>query len=68
MKEIRYRDLVKILQANGAVKVRTVGSHETWRVGNCQTVVPHHVKVAPGTLRSIRDHLAPCLGRDWLGQ
>ena len=68
MREVSYRELVKILRENGVVKIRTVGSHETWRVGNCQAVVPHHAKVSPGALRSIRDHLAPCLGKDWLGQ
>jgi len=50
MKEVPYRELVKILRANGAVKIRAVGSHETWRVGKCQTVVPHHAMVSPGAL------------------
>jgi predicted RNA binding protein YcfA (HicA-like mRNA interferase family) len=48
--------------------VRTVGSHEVWRLGACEAVVPHHQVVAPGTLRNIRDQLAPCAGKEWLGQ
>jgi predicted RNA binding protein YcfA (HicA-like mRNA interferase family) len=68
VKPIRYTELVKILRANGAEKVRTVGSHETWKVGSCQAVVPHHPTIAAGTLRNIQDRLAPCLGKGWLGQ
>lgn len=45
---------MKILRANGAEKVRTVGSHETWKVGICQAVVPHHPTIAVGTLRNIQ--------------
>jgi predicted RNA binding protein YcfA (HicA-like mRNA interferase family) len=62
-------ELARLLRSVGAVKVRTLGSqHEVWRVGRCQTVVPHHGTVAAGTLRKIGDQLAPCVGEDWLGQ
>ena len=66
MKEIRYRELARLLRRLGVERVRTVGSHEVWKIGTCQTVVPHHPVVAPGTLRKIRQQLAPCLGEDWL--
>lgn len=68
MKPIRYGELVKLLKGIGAEKVRTEGSHEVWKVGNCQTVVPHHPTIALGTLRKIRGQLAPCAGEDWLEQ
>lgn len=68
MKAVRYSELVKLLRGIGAENVRTVGSHEVWRLGTCQAVVPHHQLVAPGTLRKIRDQLAPCAGEEWLGQ
>lgn len=61
-------ELVKHLRRLGVDKVRETGSHEVWRVGRCQTAVPKHRTIAPGTLRKIRDHLAPCLGEDWLTQ
>lgn len=66
MKAIRYRELTRLLRRLGVEKVRTVGSHEVSRIGQCQAVVPHHPVVAPGTLRKIREQLAPCLGEDWL--
>lgn len=68
MKPIRDTELVKILPANGAEKVRTVGSPETWKVGSCQAVVPRHPTIAAGTLRNIQDRLAPCIGKGWFGQ
>ena len=66
MKEIAKTELIKILRRLGAVKVRESGDHEVWRVGACQTAIPKHRTIAPGTLRSIREHLAPCLGERWL--
>jgi predicted RNA binding protein YcfA (HicA-like mRNA interferase family) len=66
MKKIRYRDLARLLRRLGVEKVRTVGSHEVWKIGTCQTVVPHHSVVAAGTLRKIQEQLAPCLGEGWL--
>ena len=68
MKPVPYSELAKLLRSIGAEKVRAVGSHEVWRLGTCQAVVPHHQVVAPGTLRKIRDQLAPCAGKEWLGQ
>ena len=66
MKEITKAELIKILRQHGAVKVRESGNHEIWRVGACQTAIPKHRTIAPDTVRSIRDHLAPCLGERWL--
>jgi hypothetical protein len=48
------------------MKVRTVGSREVWKIGTCQTIVPHYATVAPGTPPRIREQLAACLGEDWL--
>ena len=66
MREMPYRQLVRVLRANDVELKRTTGSHEVWVIGPCATVVPHHRMIAPGTLRSIERHLAPCLGKDWL--
>lgn len=63
-----YRALVKLLKAHGCVCTRTEGSHERWETpdGKCRTSLVHVQEIAPGTLRNIRDDLAPCLGKDWL--
>lgn len=46
--------------------MREDGDHEVWRVGTCQTYVPKHRMISAGVCRSIRDALAPCLGKDWM--
>jgi predicted RNA binding protein YcfA (HicA-like mRNA interferase family) len=54
MKELRYKDLVKLLEAAGAVKIREgKGSHQIWKRGNLTASVPNHRVVSPGTLRDI---------------
>lgn len=68
MKPMKLRALRKLLADLGCEEVRQDGtSHLIIRCGNCQTTVPiHGTEVPPGTLRAIRDHLAPCLGKGWL--
>jgi predicted RNA binding protein YcfA (HicA-like mRNA interferase family) len=66
VKETAKADLVRFLRRHGVTKVRESGSHEVWRVGRCQTAVSKHRTIAAGTLRKVRDHLAPCFGEDWL--
>jgi predicted RNA binding protein YcfA (HicA-like mRNA interferase family) len=66
MKSMAKQQLVKLLKANGVHLVRQDGDHEVWRVGECQTYVPKHKTISAGVCRSIRDALAPALGRDWL--
>jgi len=60
------RELVRLLIRNGVSKIREDGDHEVWRVGTCQTYVPKHRVISAGVCRSIRDALAPCLGKDWM--
>jgi hypothetical protein len=64
VKPIRYTELVKILQANGAEKVRTVGLHETWKVGSCQAAVPHHPRLLPGRYATSKTAWLRASGKD----
>ncbi len=55
------------LRRLGCEQVRQRGSHQIWRCGTCQTVIPMHTgDLPPGTLRSIERDLEPCLGRKWI--
>jgi predicted RNA binding protein YcfA (HicA-like mRNA interferase family) len=65
---MKYRQLKKLLTQHGVKHVSTVGSHEKWKIGNCTTSVPRDSEIAPGTLREIEKHLAPCLGEGWLNK
>ena len=51
----KYRKVIKVLRRNGFIFRRSSGSHEIW--WNEQTkstcVVPHHIEVKGGTIRSI---------------
>ena len=61
------RALVRKLREHGCQSVRQRGSHQIWRCGNCQTVIPMHTgDLTPGTLKSIERDLEPCLGPKWL--
>ena len=61
------RALIRRLRERGCESVHQRGSHQTWRCGNCQTVIPVHPgDLTPGTLRSIERDLEPCLGPKWL--
>ncbi|MDP1743756.1 MAG: type II toxin-antitoxin system HicA family toxin [Candidatus Amesbacteria bacterium] len=55
MKPLRYTDVIKKVKKAGFVFRRSTGSHEIW--WNYKTlktcVVPHHIEVAPGTLKNI---------------
>jgi predicted RNA binding protein YcfA (HicA-like mRNA interferase family) len=64
---VTARVLIGKLREHGCHSVRQSGSHQIWRCGNCQTVVPVHAgDLTPGMLRSIVRDLAPCLGANWL--
>jgi predicted RNA binding protein YcfA (HicA-like mRNA interferase family) len=59
--------MTRKLRGQGCQPVRQKGSHQVWRCGQCQTVVPLHLgDLTPGTLRSIERDLEPCLGAKWL--
>lgn len=60
-------ELRRILRQHQCIEVRQTGSHLIIRCGTCQTTIPVHSGDIPkGTLASIKRHLAPCLGEDWL--
>ncbi len=55
MKPLRYTDVIKKVKKAGFVFRRSTGSHEIWWSDktNKTCVVPHHIEVAPGTLKNI---------------
>jgi predicted RNA binding protein YcfA (HicA-like mRNA interferase family) len=55
MKPLRYTDVIKKVKKAGFVFRRSTGSHEIWwnDKSNKTCVVPHHIEVAPGTLKNI---------------
>lgn len=63
------RELTRRLRERDCSSVRQRGSHQIWRCGDCQTVIPIHAgDITPGTLRSIERDLEPCLGAKWLSR
>jgi len=61
------RVIIRKLRERGCGSVRQRGSHQIWRCGNCQSVIPLHAgDLTPGPLRSIERDLEPCLGLKWL--
>jgi len=61
------RVIIRKLRERGCGSVRQRGSHQIWRCGNCQSVIPLHAgDLTPGTLRSIERDLEPCLSLKWL--
>jgi predicted RNA binding protein YcfA (HicA-like mRNA interferase family) len=64
------REIVRRMrkQAESAVLLRQVGSHQQWLVNShCRVTVPVHTgDVTPGVVSSIRRQAAHCLGRNWL--
>ena len=55
MKPMRYSDIIKKVKKAGFAFRRATGSHEIWWNFKTQKtcVVPHHIEVAPGTLKNI---------------
>ena len=63
------RALVRKLRELGCQPLRQRGSHQIWRCGNCQTVIPIHTGDIPaGTLRAVERDLEPCLRPRWLSR
>ncbi len=65
---MRTRDLRKPLRAKGCVEGGGKGSHEKWTApgGRSTTLKAGVTEQAPGTLRSIQEHLAPEFGAGWM--
>ena len=68
-RQMTARELRGLLKQFGCVEVRQKGSHLRVECGRCDTTIPVHrgEDIRPGTLRQIERDLAPCLGKDWLG-
>lgn len=68
MRNLKVRDLVRILRKRGCHQVRQRGSHRIWACGICKTTVAGDdgETIPTGTLKSIQRDLAPCLGEGWL--
>lgn len=45
--------MIKVLEAQGFIRVRSKGSHVSLQKGELRTVVPLHDELAPGTLLAI---------------
>ena len=61
------RVVIHKLRERGCQSVRQRGSHQVWRCGDCQTVIPIHTgDLTPGVLGSIERDLVLCLGPRWL--
>jgi predicted RNA binding protein YcfA (HicA-like mRNA interferase family) len=60
-----------VIEQNGGIHIRTVGSHRRYKVERdgvvASTAVPMHPGEIPtGTLRAIERQLEPALGKKWL--
>jgi predicted RNA binding protein YcfA (HicA-like mRNA interferase family) len=63
---VTSQELARLLKNLGCVLLRQKGSHQVWRCGTCQTVIPVHKRDIPnGTLRAIQRQLELCLGEEW---
>lgn len=70
------RDVIRIIERNGAVLLRQRGSHRQYeaRMKNADgielvartTIAQHPGDIRPGTLRAIERDLEPVFGKGWL--
>jgi len=70
------RDVIRIIERNGAVLLRQRGSHRQYeaRMNNAggtelvarTTIAQHPGDIRPGTLRAIERDLEPVFGKGWL--
>lgn len=68
VRNLRVRDLLRILRRHGCLQLRQRGSHRIWACGRCMTTIPGSdgETIPTGTLKSIERDLDPCLGKGWL--
>ncbi|WP_111835771.1 type II toxin-antitoxin system HicA family toxin [Actinomyces bovis] len=67
MKAQKYRDVVKVLRAQGWVLLRTAkGDHEVWGPpgGPANVTIAHHREVSAGVLRQVAKQL-PAIPDNW---
>jgi predicted RNA binding protein YcfA (HicA-like mRNA interferase family) len=70
------REVIRIIERNGAVLLRQRGSHRQYEVRTKSadgielvsrtTVAQHPGDIRPGTLRAIERDLEPVFGKGWL--
>jgi len=70
MRNLKVRDLLRILRRRGCQQLRQRGSHRIWECEGCKTTIPGDdgETIPTGTLKSIERDLAPCLGAGWLDE
>jgi predicted RNA binding protein YcfA (HicA-like mRNA interferase family) len=68
VRNLKVRDVLRILRKRGCVELRQRGSHRIWQCGKCKTTIPGSdgETIPTGTLKSIERDLTPCLGQAWL--
>jgi predicted RNA binding protein YcfA (HicA-like mRNA interferase family) len=68
VRNLKVRDLLRILRKQGCLELRQRGSHRIWQCGKCKTTIPGSdgETIPTGTMKSIERDLAPCLKPDWL--
>jgi predicted RNA binding protein YcfA (HicA-like mRNA interferase family) len=72
------KEVIRIIERNGAVLLRQRGSHRQYEVRTknadgtelvCRTTIAQHQgDIRPGTLRAIERDLEPAFGKGWLRQ
>lgn len=68
MRNLKVRDLLRMLKKLGCQELRQKGSHRIWQCGKCKTTVAGDdgETIPTGTLSKILRDLKPCLGEGWL--
>lgn len=68
VRNMKVRDLLRILRRRGCEQLRQRGSHRIWACGTCKTTIPGDdgETIPTGTLKSIERDLKPCLGEGWM--
>ena len=53
-KEVKQREVERVLAANGWVLLRTKGGHNVWKSAGGETLaIPTHGMVSPGVVRQV---------------
>jgi len=54
VKEIKQRDVERVLAANGWILLRTKGGHNVWKSADGESLaIPTHGTVSPGVVRQV---------------
>lgn len=55
VKEVKQREVERVLKANGWMLLRTKGGHNVWGApdGRDTIAIPHHGTISPGVVRQV---------------